>query len=77
MAKWIEFIEQDFPDRKTKVFVVQNKENGVVLGTVRWFGSFRQYSFYPAEHTVFEKTCLRDIADFMAQLMEERKKMPR
>lgn len=73
MAKWIEFVEVNFPGRKTKTFDVLNKENGTILGVVKWFGSFRQYSFFPASNCVFEKTCLHDISKFMEDLMEERK----
>ena len=69
MAKWIEFLEQNHTTRKTKTFIVRNKETGVV----KWFGSFRQYSFFPNPETVFEKTCLRDISNFMEELMNERK----
>lgn len=74
MAKWIEFIELDFPNRKTKTFDVVNKDNSSYIGQIKWFGSFRKYSFFPAENCVFEQTCLRDIAKFMEDLMEERKK---
>jgi hypothetical protein len=76
MGKWIEFIELEelHTKKKTKTYKVVNKDNGSFLGFVRWFGSFRQYSFFPSEGCVFEKTCLRDIADFMQKLMDERKK---
>jgi hypothetical protein len=74
MAKWIEFLEQYIPDRKTKTFAVVNKDNQSFLGTIKWFGKFRQYSFFPSADCVFEKTCLRDISQFMEELMEERKR---
>lgn len=73
MAKWIEFVGVDIPGRKTKTFVVKNIEKHIAIGVVRWHGAFRQYSFFPAPDCVFEKTCLRDIAKFMEDLMEERK----
>lgn len=75
MAKWIRFDEyQMTPDRKTKKFSVVNKDNGTMVGTISWYGPFRQYSFFPAANMVFEKTCLQDIADFLKKLMEDRKK---
>ncbi len=73
MAKWIEFIEVNVPNKKTKTFVVQNKDNFSVLGIIKWYGGFRQYSFYPEPNCVFEKTCMKDIIDFMEALMTERK----
>jgi len=75
MAKWVVFVEDSDPKQKTKKFLVCNKDNGSYLGVVKWFGSFRQYSFFPESDCVFEKTCMRDIADFMDKLMQERKKV--
>lgn len=37
---------------------------GIALGQVRWFARWRKYSFYPEASTVFEQTCLREIAYF-------------
>ena len=42
-----------------------------VLGTIGWFGRWRCYSFDPWPGTTFEKTCLRDIADFCERLTRE------
>jgi hypothetical protein len=73
MSKWIEFIEVGNTG-KTLKFHVQNKEQSLVLGEIKWYGPFRQYSFFPEPNMVFEKTCLKDITDFIVNLMEERKK---
>jgi hypothetical protein len=65
MSKWIKFLEQQVPpDRKTKIFLVLTTDGVSDLGTVKWFGRWRCYSFFPNTDTVFEKQCLRDIADF-------------
>lgn len=34
------------------------------LGTVKWYGAWRCYAFFPAPNTLFEKNCLRDLAQF-------------
>lgn len=52
------------PEPKTKIWKVRNIESRVALGKIRWFGRWRQYAFFPEEDLVFEKTCLRTIADF-------------
>ena len=66
MAKWINFsMVKD--TGKTKVWNVWPKEDGTILGVVKWYGSWRGYAFFPAPNTLFEKTCLRDIADFLEQ----------
>jgi hypothetical protein len=63
--KWIEFeeIETD-AKRKTKIFEVVTKEDRFGLGIVKWYGAWRKYAFFPAEQTIFEWDCLRDIAEF-------------
>jgi hypothetical protein len=50
---------------KTKIWLVVSKYDiSDFLGEIRWFGRWRCYAFYPMPTTVFEKTCLRDIANF-------------
>lgn len=66
MSKWIEFREVPRPDYKgnTKLWHVVPKEGVGYLGEVRWYGPWRQYAFYPNIQTVYERQCLRDIANF-------------
>lgn len=49
---------------KTSVWTVFTKNERVTLGQIMWFGRWRCYAFFPDQFLVFEKTCLRDIADF-------------
>ena len=64
------FVETQ-PKPKTKTWEVWTKEKakprfdgGDLLGAIRWFGQWRCYAFFPRDNTIFEKTCLRDIASF-------------
>ena len=59
---------------RTKIWdVVAGDE--IVVGQVMWFGRWTQYAFFPASDMVFEKTCLRDIADFcVSQTSLQRKR---
>lgn len=59
---------------KTFVYHVINDFNQEVIGHIKWFGKFRSYSFFPLPDTVYEKVCLRDIANFCEKLMLDRKK---
>ena len=67
---------------KTAVFGVYTHESDPTaeetlaeyLGTVSWFGRWRAYAFFPADSTVFEPKCLGEIAQFIRDLMEERKR---
>ena len=52
------------PKRKTKVWWVLNRYDQFHLGWVAWFPRWRKYGFYPKDGTVFEETCLREIAAF-------------
>ena len=69
---------------KTLVYDVLTKdeviESGVTphqikLGQIKWYPNWRQYSFFPEPDTVFEKTCMTDIINFMNHLMQNRKEM--
>ncbi len=41
-----------------------NDSGDGVLGTIQWIARWRTYAFYPHQNTVYEKVCLRLIADF-------------
>jgi len=76
-GKWIEFEFIEWKS-KTKVYQVVTKAdvytgNRERLGVIKWFSKFRKYSFFPEAGTIFEKTCLTDICNFLDWLMEERK----
>lgn len=61
------------PKRKTATWVVANGD--YILGMVKWFAKWRKYAFYPRddEPTVYEQTCLREIAKFIEDLTKEYK----
>jgi hypothetical protein len=70
MSKWIQFVDRGVPSgKKTRIWSVHPIElsGASQLGEVRWFSPWRQYGFYPAANTVFERRCLRDIANFCEQ----------
>ena len=73
VGKWIWFrYDGTTPTGKTKYFCVMTQGDDAVIGVIKWFGPWRKYIFEPVEETVFEQDCLRDIAGFLDQLMEER-----
>lgn len=71
-SKWLRFIWHSSTG-KTDVWQVRAKDGDVLLGIVKWYGPFRAYSFFPEANTVYEKTCVANIAFFLVKLMEERK----
>jgi hypothetical protein len=67
-TKWLTIRQTSFTG-KTYVFAVSNSENHSDLGEIKWHRGFRKYSFYPKPETLFESTCLRDIAGVLDKLM--------
>jgi len=62
---------------KTKVFACRNRCSGDRLGTVGWYGAWRQYVYYhDRSGIVYSAGCLRDIAEFLEALMAERRRVP-
>lgn len=53
---------------KTLHFSCRNKNSGIELGEVKWYGAWRQYCYFPATSAVYSEGCLKDIADFITQL---------
>lgn len=56
------FVPESFPGRKTRLWAVYNGE--VLLGQVKWHSPWRCYCFFPQTSTLFEKTCLHELAQF-------------
>lgn len=78
-GKHIFFVETLQPlGRKTKVWRVKSKGlESTCLGVVKWFPRWRCYGFFPEMLTVFEKVCLRDLAQFCEEKTEEHKRAKR
>lgn len=70
--KYIYFVKFKYLP-KTSAWECYNIKNGSLLGEVKWYGPWRQYSFFPIAHTIFNKSCLEDINHFIGQLTDQRK----
>lgn len=63
--KYVKFVfARKSPTGKTNIWDVVNKENQVLLGEISFWGGWHSYVFSPKVDMIFEKQCLRDIADF-------------
>lgn len=58
---------------KTKVWQVLSKSSGTVLAEIRWFPSWRQYTFRPEPNTIWNTGCMNDINAFIKNEMDARK----
>lgn len=61
------------PSGKTLTYDVLSRRTEDLLGTIGWFGRWRQYAFFPKPDTVFNTGCLADIREFTADLMAARR----
>lgn len=52
---------------KTFRYKVQTKE-GLMIAIIQWYGRWRKYALFPMEQTVWEPTCLREMAMLVEQL---------
>ena len=72
MSKWIRFEEQPIEKgKKLATYKVLTKDGDTLLGKISWYGAWRCYSFYPEPGTLFEKTCLLDITEFLIDIQNE------
>ncbi len=75
-SKYIRFQEREWKG-KTKRWTIET-HMGVEIGQVHWHGAWRQYCFFPGPDTLYERVCLRTIADFCeAKTREHIGKLPR
>jgi hypothetical protein len=59
-------------ERKTNTYLVESLRPER-LGRIRWFAAWRRYCFEPFTTTVFDPSCLREIADFIEKETADRK----
>ncbi len=71
MSEYLEFyIVKD--TGKTQVYSVDSKRSGARLAVIKWYGPWRQYTLWPERDTIWNSACLRDVNNFIAQLMGAR-----
>lgn len=74
-ARHVYFQERDVPEHwKTRAWAVHASADNLYLGHIQWFARWRCYIFQPEPSTVYEKTCLRDIANFVDRMTIEQRK---
>jgi len=60
------------PGRKTVEYAVLSINSGECLGSIKWYGAWRQFCFYPEPFTIWNHGCLDDIRDFLLSLKKIR-----
>ena len=60
---------------KTNQWAVVSTERDDLLGTIGWFGRWRQYTFSPATSTTYSSGCLDDISNFLQAKNAEHRRL--
>ncbi len=68
---WIRNIGRQ-PGAKTARFEVWSK-SPCRIGMIKWYPAWRCYSYFPDPNTLYEKVCLREIADFCEEVTRQQK----
>lgn len=63
------------PGRETSHWLVETAfGTPITLGMIWWHGPLRSYAFFPKPDTFYEKTSLRDIANFCERQTETQRR---
>jgi len=68
--KYIHF-EVGARNPSTTVWICHNTKYGDILGSVSWYGPWRQYCFFPEHGIVFSAGCMADIQAFIQEAMAD------
>jgi hypothetical protein len=60
---------------KTKVWSVDNSNDGSHLGVVKWHGAWRKYVLLTEPNCIWSPDCLADVAHFIGERMVERRRV--
>lgn len=55
----------------TEHWEILSRRDGGILGWVCWYGSWRQYCFFPCEGTVFNAGCMESLVAFLSDANAE------
>lgn len=51
------------PKGKTRVFEIQNKNSGALLGHIKWYTYWRKYCFFPI-NSILDDECMLELVAF-------------
>jgi len=73
-SKYLVFkLDEMTKDNLTQIYIIKNKTSSDILGYIRWYGAWRQYTYYTSPQCYMAKSCLVDINRFIDLLMKQRK----
>jgi hypothetical protein len=69
--EYLKFIEVESRSIKTKTWEVRSFHSNIKLGEIQWWPAWRQYVLFPENQTLWNHSCLSEIAEFMQRKMIE------
>jgi len=60
--------------KKTDIYVIRKNSDYAYaerLGLIYWHGAWRKYAFFPDEDTLWDQSCLVEIAAFLIKINRE------
>jgi len=61
-------------NKKTNIWFVMNKTHDYPLGTIKWYGSWRQYCFFTdTGEVILSHRCMNQINEFIRRMNQEQK----
>ena len=73
-TKWLRFEVSALKPKTVVMQVVSQSRAGLILGYIRWFSAWRQYTFEPEPYTTFNNGCLQDITNVLTELNKAQKR---
>jgi hypothetical protein len=73
MSRWFR-LGAPVASGKTNIWMVIALEPVVTLGEIRWYGAWRQYTFFPFSDTLWNSECLEDLAEVLKDLNSDHRK---
>ena len=75
LGRYMRAVQRETPvGRKTASYDVLSVSSGEALGTVQWFGRWRQYTFDPSPNSTFNRDCMIDLANFLRRLNDDQRR---
>lgn len=71
-----EYIKFEVLEKKprTNVYGIFSLSDESLLGKIYWYGPWRQYIFDPWKETIWNRGCLKQVLEFIQELMSQRTK---
>ena len=70
---YLAFTEAPSVSGKTLVVTVYSLKRSIVLGSIQWYGPWRQYAFVPGPGTIWNVDCMNEVQERIRALMLKRK----